>query len=61
MAIALALMLVGLVFGPTDFILDSFGVYFTQLPYLSFTLFPYEELEGRTSGWTLTYLIWWLA
>ena len=27
----------------------------------AFKLFPYEQLESWTSGWTLTYMIWWLA
>lgn len=65
MVIAIVLMILVIVFGPTQFIfesfLDSIGAYFTELPYLSFHLFPFEGLQGWTSGWTLTYFIWWLA
>lgn len=65
MAIAIALMAIVIVFGPTQFIfetyLDSIGAYFTELPYQAFKLFPFEGLQGWTSGWTLTYFIWWLA
>jgi glycine betaine transporter len=65
MAIAIAIMLVVIGFGPTGYILESFtntvGDYFSRLPNMAFRLFPYEDLTGWTSGWTLTYLIWWLA
>jgi glycine betaine transporter len=65
MVVAILLMVVVIAFGPTNFILetfiDSIGGYFSQLPTLAFKLFPYEGLESWTSGWTLTYMIWWLA
>ena len=65
MVIAIALMGFVIVFGPTSFIMESFidsiGGYFAALPTLAFKLFPYEGLESWTSGWTLTYMIWWLA
>ncbi len=65
MAVAILLMIVVIVFGPSNFILevfvDSIGGYLWQLPSLAFRMFPYEQLESWTSGWTLTYMIWWLA
>ncbi len=65
MTLAIGLMVFVMVFGPTQFIFESFidsvGQYVTALPVLAFKLFPYEGLQGWTAGWTLTYLIWWLA
>ena len=66
MVIAIVIMLVVLFAGPTTFILNafvnSFGDYLSQFVFLSFRIFSYEEsLRGWTHGWTLTYLIWWIA
>ena len=66
MVIAIIIMLVVLFAGPTTFILDafvnSFGDYLSQFVFLSFRIFSYDEsLRGWTHGWTLTYLIWWIA
>ncbi|WP_462330214.1 BCCT family transporter [Thiohalocapsa halophila] len=65
MVIAVLLILYITLFGPTAFIfetfIDSIGQYFTQLPALAFHLMPFEGLQQWTAGWTLTYLIWWLA
>jgi glycine betaine transporter len=65
MAIAILIMLFVLFFGPTQFILETFtttlGDYINNLPAISFRLYPYEGLTDWTAGWTLTYLIWWLA
>lgn len=66
MVIAILIMLVVLFAGPTTFILDafvnSFGDYLSQLVFLSFRIFSYDDsLRGWTHGWTLTYLIWWIA
>ncbi|MEM7224956.1 MAG: BCCT family transporter [Pseudomonadota bacterium] len=66
MIIAIAIMMVVLFAGPTTFILDSFvnsfGDYLSQLVFLSFRIFSYDDsLRGWTHGWTLTYLIWWIA
>ena len=66
MVIAILLMMVVLFFGPTTFILDSFvnsfGDYLSQFVLLSFRIFSYDDsLRGWTHGWTLTYLIWWIA
>jgi glycine betaine transporter len=65
MVIAISLMVVVIVFGPTRFILETFtnsvGEYVASLPAMAFKMFPFEDLAGWTSAWTLTYLIWWLA
>jgi len=65
MAVAIALMLYLMFVGPTRFIMESFtttiGDYFSSLIDVSFRLFPYDGLTEWTAGWTLTYLIWWLA
>ncbi len=65
MVIAVLIMLVVLFAGPTRFLLetfiDSIGTYFAGLITMSFRLFPYEDLGGWSAGWTLTYLIWWIA
>ncbi|MCF7978302.1 MAG: BCCT family transporter [Chromatiaceae bacterium] len=65
MAIAVAIMLFILFVGPTQFILETFtttiGDYLNNLPAMSFRLYPFEDLTDWTAGWTLTYLIWWLA
>lgn len=65
MAIAIFIMLFVLFFGPTQFIFETFtttlGDYLQRLPSISFRLYPYEGLTDWTAGWTLTYLIWWLA
>ena len=58
-------MLFILFVGPTRFILETFtttiGDYFSNLIAISFRLFPYQGLTDWTAGWTLTYLIWWIA
>ncbi len=65
MVIAIAIMLLVLFAGPTRFLLetfiDSIGSYFSSLITVSFRLFPFEDLGGWSAGWTLTYLIWWIA
>jgi glycine betaine transporter len=65
MVIALAIMLFMLFVGPTRFILETFtttiGDYLNYLPAMSLRLYPFEDLTDWTAGWTLTYLIWWLA
>ncbi len=65
MGIAVAILLFIIFAGPTRFILEIFitsiGDYFSQLINMSFKLYPYKELTSWTSGWTLTYFIWWLA
>jgi glycine betaine transporter len=65
MGIAVAILLLIIFAGPTRFIFEIFitsiGDYFSQLINMSFKLYPYKELTNWTSGWTLTYFIWWLA
>ncbi|WP_306114230.1 MULTISPECIES: BCCT family transporter [unclassified Roseovarius] len=65
MVLTVAIMLLVIFAGPTQFIMetfvDSIGQYFSAIITKSFTLYPFEGLTGWTSGWTLTYLIWWLA
>ncbi len=66
MVIAIVIMLIVLFAGPTTFIfgsfVNSFGDYFSQLVFLSFRIFSYDDdLRSWTHGWTLTYLIWWIA
>lgn len=65
MVIAIAIMLMVLFAGPTRFLfetfIDSIGNYLAGLITMSFKLFPFEDLGGWSAGWTLTYLIWWIA
>jgi len=65
MLLAILLLIFVMAFGPTRFIMETFinsiGGYLSELPQMSFKLFPFEGLSDWTSGWTLTYLIWWLA
>ncbi len=65
MALAIALMLFVLLFGPTEFLLsttfNSLGDYLTALPNLSLRMYPFSELGGWFKGWTLMYFIWWIA
>ncbi len=65
MVIAILIMLIVLFAGPTRFLLetfvDSIGTYFSGLITMSYRLFPFEDLGGWSAGWTLTYLIWWIA
>ncbi len=65
MVVAILIMLLVLFAGPTRFLLetfiDSIGAYLSALLTMSFKLFPFEDLGGWSAGWTLTYLIWWIA
>ncbi len=65
MLIAIGILILVIVTGPTLFIMETFitsiGEYISRLPKMAFKLFPYEGLSDWMSGWTLTYLIWWLA
>ena len=42
-------------------VINAIGDYFSSLITYSFKLLSYEGKMGWTSGWTLTYLIWWVA
>ena len=65
MVVAIGIMLMVIFAGPTQFIFETFintiGEYFSRIVEVSFRLFPYEDLTSWSAGWTLTYLIWWLA
>lgn len=66
MGAAVLLMLFVLFAGPTQFLLSTFvtsiGDYFANLVELSTRLFHFsDEGAGWLRGWTLTYLIWWIA
>jgi glycine betaine transporter len=65
MVLAIFMLLFILFVGPTRFLFETFtttiGDYFSNLIAISFRLFPYQGLTEWTAGWTLTYLIWWLA
>lgn len=65
MVMAVGLMLVVIVFGPTAFLFESFvmsvGDYASNLASLSLRLYPYGEGQDWLQGWTLTYFIWWIA
>ncbi len=65
MAMAVFVMLFVIFAGPTGYVMNAFvnaiGDYFSSLITYSFKLLSYEGKMGWTSGWTLTYLIWWVA
>jgi glycine betaine transporter len=67
MGIAIGLMLLVLIMGPTHFIMsgivDAIGQYFSSvLPqgFRTYTFFD-ERVGDHFSAWTLTYMVWWLA
>jgi glycine betaine transporter len=65
--IAIGLMLFVLLVGPTHFfmrtIVEGFGVYFTQVLTQGFRTYPFFEkaVDKYFTGWTLNYMLWWLA
>jgi glycine betaine transporter len=66
MLTAVAILLVVLFGGPTAYLLQVFvtsiGDYLYQLVPMSFKTYSYQDFEWNWfHGWTLTYLIWWLA
>jgi glycine betaine transporter len=65
MSMTILLGLFVLLVGPTAYIMESFanviGDYVASLPQYAFRLFSYEGQMEWTKGWTLTYLIWWVA
>ncbi|MEC3883666.1 BCCT family transporter [Halobacillus sp. HZG1] len=66
MILAIALLAITLVVGPTLFIMnmftDTIGAYLQNLPSMSFRLAPNNE-ENRTwiNNWTVFYWAWWIA
>ncbi len=66
MLVAVGILLVVLFGGPTAYLLQVFvtsiGDYLFQLIPMSFKTYSYQTFEWNWfHGWTLTYLIWWLA
>ena len=67
MIAAVLILLIVLFGGPTAYLfqvfVNSIGDYLFQLIPISFKLFSYQPASSWnwTHGWTLTYLIWWLA
>ncbi|MYL72809.1 BCCT family transporter [Halobacillus litoralis] len=66
MILAIALLAIMLIVGPTLFIMnmftDTIGAYLQNLPSMSFRLAPNNE-ENRTwiNNWTVFYWAWWIA
>lgn len=67
MAIAVVLMLYILLVGPTHVlmsgIVDSVGGYLSSVVRQSFATFPFfgKEFQDWFHGWTLNYMVWWIA
>lgn len=67
MAIAGFLMVYILLTGPTHFLMDgvvdSVGVYLSTFVRQSFATYPFygKEFTGWFHGWTLNYIVWWIA
>ena len=67
MGIAVLLLLFIILAGPTRVIMsgivDSFGVYLSNIVEQSFRTFTFtdEKVTGWFEAWTLTYMVWWLA
>ncbi|MGD8616702.1 MAG: BCCT family transporter [Gammaproteobacteria bacterium] len=67
LAVAIGLMVYLLLVGPTQFlmngIVDSFGNYLSSLVRQSFATFPFfgREFQEWFQGWTLFYMVWWIA
>ncbi|MCY1493867.1 Glycine betaine transporter [compost metagenome] len=64
LALAVILMLVVLVFGPTVFLLQTFvqntGGYLSEIVSKTFNLYAYEPTDW-IGGWTILYWGWWLS
>ncbi len=65
MGVAIVLMLFVFVVGPTPTLIRALvvgiGEYLAALPTLSFGVVPFDEHGPWLHGWTLTYLLWWIA
>jgi glycine betaine transporter len=67
MAIAGFLMVYILITGPTHFLMDgvvdSVGVYLSTFVRQSFATYPFygKEFTSWFHGWTLNYIVWWIA
>ncbi|CAM5795635.1 MULTISPECIES: glycine betaine uptake BCCT transporter [Brevibacillus] len=64
LVLALALLLLTLIFGPTAFLFDNFtntlGSYLQNLVSMSMRLMPFTE-SNWIANWTLFYWAWWIA
>lgn len=64
MVLAIALLLIVLVLGPTVFLLQAFmqntGAYLADIVRNTFNLFAYDKTDW-IGGWTIFYWGWWLA
>ena len=67
MLVAMLLMLYLLLVGPTHYLMnglvDSIGLYVSGVVRQSFATYPYfgEAFEQWFHGWTLNYMVWWIA
>jgi glycine betaine transporter len=67
MIIALGLVIFIVIFGPTEFLLNSivssFGQYVTEAIPRGFQTFPFfgDAVGTWFKDWTLTYMVWWIA
>lgn len=66
MVLAVALLVLMLILGPTMFILniftDTIGTYFQNLMRMSFQIAPLnEEHRSWINGWTIFYWAWWIS
>ncbi|MCR5076740.1 MAG: BCCT family transporter [Prevotella sp.] len=66
LTMAVLLMLLMLILGPTNFLLSAFsegvGYYINQFADLTFNTFAFEK-DGRSwfTGWTVMYWAWWIS
>lgn len=65
MILALVLLLAVLALGPTHFLFSTFttsiGDYLSEIISRSTKLYPFRGKTDWSYGWTLIYLIWWIA
>ncbi|APH05458.1 glycine betaine uptake BCCT transporter [Bacillus weihaiensis] len=66
MVLAVLLLLIFLIIGPTRFVLDLFtttlGGYIQNLPSMGLRLAPFNENDASwIQGWTIFYWAWWIA
>lgn len=67
MSIAIILMLYILLVGPTHFlmngVINSVGAYLSSFVSQSFATYPFpgQEFTEWFQGWTLNYMVWWIA
>ncbi|QSX39011.1 BCCT family transporter [Shewanella sedimentimangrovi] len=65
LALAILLLLIVLLFGPTVSLLQSFvqntGGYLSELVGKTFNLYAYEQKNDWLGGWTLLYWGWWIS